>query len=149
MSAMRSIAVAVDGSPASDGALAEAVKRAAQEGRPLVGVFVIDTGWADFIGNDWQSAAGARQGFLDYIRAQLESQAEAARAQFTAAAHALPASRFEVIAGEPHDALADFLDRGEAQCLFIGRETFQVCGRPSARRLATDIARRHPAVRLV
>jgi len=149
MSAAHLIAVAVDGSPASDGALTEAVRLAAAEERPLLGVFVLDTGWADFIGNDWQSAAGARQGFLDYIRTQLETQAAAARAQFAAATGTLPAARFEVIPGEPLETLAALLARGEAQCLLMGREAFQVCGRPSARRLAQDLARRSAAVRLV
>lgn len=149
MNALRPIAVAVDGSPASTAALAAAVQFAAAERRPLVGVFVLDTGWADFIGNDWQSAAGARQGFLDYIRSQLESQADMARAQFAAAADQLPDARFEVIPGDPCEVLAEFLSRGEAQWLFMGREAFQVCGRPSSRRLAQDLLRRSPTVRVV
>ncbi len=149
MSALRPIAVAVDGSPASTAALSEAVRHAAEERRPLVGVFVLDTGWADFIGNDWQSAAGARQGFLDYVRSQLESQADMARAQFEAAARPLSAARFEVIPGEPLETLVNFLERGEAQWLFLGREAFQVCGRPSSRRLVQDLMRRSPTVRVV
>lgn len=148
MRTRRPIAVAVDGSPASTASIAEAVRLARAEQRPLLGVFVLDTGWADYIGNDWQSAAGARQGFLDYIRAQLEAQAEAARSQFAAATGDIAAASFAVIPGEPLETLCELMQRGEVEMLVAGREVFQVCGRPSVKRLARDLARR-VAVRIV
>ncbi|MDD5295861.1 MAG: universal stress protein [Rhodocyclaceae bacterium] len=142
MSATGTVAVAVDGSDASVGALAHAIRLARGENRPLAGIFVLDTGWADFIGNDWQSAKGARQGFLDYVLGQLEAQAEEARRQFEAATRELPEALFEVIPGEPLEVLGDFIAHGKAEILVAGREVFQVCGRPSVKRLARDLARR-------
>ncbi len=136
------IAVAVDGSPASAGAIATALRLARERGRPLAGLFVFDTGWADFIGNDWQSAAGARQGFLDYVRRELEKQAAAAQAQFAAATAEFADADFAVIPGEPLEVLCDFMDRGGAETLVAGREAFQVCGRPSVKTLARDLVRR-------
>jgi len=136
------IAVAVDGSPASTAAVAAAVGAAQAAGLPLQGVFVLDTGWADYIGNDWQSSAGARQGFLDYVRGQLETQAEAARRQFAAATVGLAAARFTVIPGEPLETLCELVEGGAATTLYAGREVFQVCGRPSLRRLPQELCRR-------
>lgn len=138
----RTIAVAVDGSPASEAALNKALSLARTECRPLAGIFVLDTGWADYIGNDWQSAAGARQGFLDYVREHLEQQAETARKQFNAATADLADTRFEVIPGEPLDTLCELIDKGEAGMLIAGREVFQVCGRPSTKRLTNDLSKR-------
>ncbi|MDI6749654.1 MAG: universal stress protein [Rhodocyclaceae bacterium] len=149
MNAARPIAVAVDGSPASDAPLAEALRLAQAGNRPLIGIFVLDTGWVDYIGNDWQSAAGARQGFLDYIRDQLETQAEAARAQFAAATRDHPAAHFTVIPGDPLETLCKLMARGEAETLIAGKEAFQVCGRPSVKTLARDLAQRVPSLRIV
>lgn len=143
------IAVAVDGSAASEAALRRAVGLARADGRPLAGVFVLDTGWSDFIGSDWQSAADSRQGFLDYIRAQLEEQAEFARRQFAAATATLDDAHFEVIPGDPLEALCAVVKDGHAETLVAGREVFRVCGRPSVRRLARDLARRLPGVQIV
>lgn len=142
MSGQQPIAVAVDGSPASSAALIEALNLAREQHRPLTGVFVLDTGWADYIGNDWQSAAGARQGFLDYIRDQLEAQAEAARHQFVAATNGLENARFAVIPGEPLETLCEIIEYGDAAMLFAGKEVFQVCGRPSVKRLTRELQRR-------
>jgi nucleotide-binding universal stress UspA family protein len=136
------IAVAVDGSEASRGALDYALGLARTEGRPVAGVFVLDTGWADYIGNDWQSAAGARQGFLDYVRGQLETQAEAAREQFAQATSGLSDAGFSVIPGDPLDALVELMATGDADMLVAGREVFQVCGRPSLKSLARDLPKR-------
>lgn len=149
MNGAGTIAVAVDGSPASEAPLAEALRLARDGRRPLLGVFVFDTGWVDYIGNDWQSAAGARQGFLDYIRGQLEAQAEAAREQFVAATRGHAQARFAVIFGEPLETLCDLMARSEAETLVAGRETFQVCGRPSVKTLARDLARRVRSLRIV
>jgi nucleotide-binding universal stress UspA family protein len=136
------IAVAVDGSEASRNALDEALRLAREQGRTLTGVFVLDTGWADYIGNDWQSARGARQGFLDYVRDQLEAQAEVARRQFETASAHLTGAEFSVIAGDPLEALCDLMAQGKAELLIAGRNVFQVCGRPSVKRLARDLPRR-------
>ncbi len=136
------IAVAVDGSEASRGALEQALRLAREQGRPLAGVFVLDSGWADYIGNDWQSARNARQGFLDYIRGQLESQAEEARRQFEAATDGFAEAHFCIIAGDPLEALCDLMAEGKTEMLVAGREVFQVCGRPSVKRLAKDLPRR-------
>ena len=136
------IAVAVDGSAASRGALEYALRLArAQDGR-LQGIFVLDSGWADFIGNDWQSSRNARQGFIDYVLKHQQQQTEEARAQFAAAAAELPEARFDVVVGDPLEALCDFMARGEADTLVAGREVFQVCGRPSLKRLARDLPKR-------
>jgi nucleotide-binding universal stress UspA family protein len=137
-----SVAVAIDGSPASAAALSHALDVARGLGKPLTGIFVLDTGWADFIGNDWQSAAGARQGFLDYIRGQLETQADLARRQFADATEGVTEAAFEVVPGDPLDALIEMMAGGEADMLVAGREVFQVCGRPSVKRLAKELPRR-------
>lgn len=136
------IAVAVDGSPASLAALDYAAALAHAQGRRLTGIFVLDTGWADFIGSDWQSACGARQGFLDDVRRQLEAQARAAQQQFAAAAADLDAAEFTVLPGDPLETLCDLMGRGDAELLVAGRDVFQVCGRPSVRTLARDLRRR-------
>ncbi len=142
MSAAAPIAVAVDGSAASRAALDYAATRARREGRGLTGVFVLDAGWADYIGNDWQSSRNARQGFLDYVLAEQEAQAQAARAQFEAGTAGLANARFAVLAGDPLDELCGLMERGEATLLVAGRDVFQVCGRPSLKRLARDLRRR-------
>jgi nucleotide-binding universal stress UspA family protein len=129
------IAVAVDGTEASAAALAFAVSKAQREDARLMGVFVIDGGWADFIGNDWQSSRNARQGFLDYVRAELEKQEESARRQFAAASPSVSRKEFATLAGDPAPTLAALMERGEADELVIGRTAFQSIGRPSARRL--------------
>lgn len=138
----RRILVAVDGSPASAPAVERAVWLARQGGAALTGLFVLDSGWADFIGNDWQSSSGARQGFLDHVgREQLE-QAQAARLQFELAAEGLPAAGFLVVAGDPVTVLLEHLDRPETDLLIFGRRTFQVCGRPSLKTAAATLAKR-------
>jgi nucleotide-binding universal stress UspA family protein len=136
------IAVAVDGSAASQGALEQALRLAREQNRPLAGWFVLDSGWADYIGNDWQSARNARQGFLDYVRGHLEAQAEAARRQFAAAAVDCADARFSIVAGDPLEALCKLMAQGQAAMLVAGREVFQVCGRPSVKRLAKELPRR-------
>lgn len=134
------IAVAVDGSEASAGALARALALA--DGAELLGIFVVDAGWADYIGNDWQSSRNARQDFLDYVRGQLERQAEEARRQFVAAVGNRPGAHFRVLTGDPLEELCRFMSGGEAATLVAGKEVFQVCGRPSCKRLTRDLARR-------
>lgn len=136
------IAVAVDGSTASTAPLARAIEVARATQRPLVGIFVIDSGWADFIGNDWQSSKGSRQGFLDYVQGKLEAQAEEARQQFEAAATGLSAARFAALVGDPTETLIGIIERGEAGLLIAGKETFRICGRPSIRDMPRLLAKR-------
>ena len=83
--AFSNIVVAVDGSEASQEAVDHAVNMARHGKAALTGIFILDAQWPDFIGNDWQSSKGARQGFLDHIRIEQEAQADAARAQFESA----------------------------------------------------------------
>lgn len=132
--------VMVDGSAATQPAVDLAVSLAAARGLPLLGVFVIDAGWPDYIGNDWQSAAGARQGFLDHIRQEQEAQAEAARAQFAAATPGLAGARFEVRPGDPVDTVVALACAAETELLVTSRRVFQVSGRPSLKRLARALA---------
>jgi nucleotide-binding universal stress UspA family protein len=136
------VAVAVDGSPSSRGALQRALELAREQGRPLRGVFVLDSGWADYIGNDWQSSRDSRQGFLDYVRGQLESQSEAARRQFEGIVGTSADARFSVICGDPLEALCELMEREAAAMLVISGDVFQVCGRPSVKRLAKELPRR-------
>ena len=139
---MGSVAVAVDGTVASRDALATALAFARRRGDPLSGVFVLDSGWTDFIGNDWQSSRNARQGFLDYVLEQHRRQAELARRQFEEAAGNFPAAHFRVLVGEPTQALAALMERGEADLLVLGREVFRECARPSVKRLARTLTRK-------
>jgi nucleotide-binding universal stress UspA family protein len=136
------VAVAVDGSPASRNALDHAVRLARGRNCALAGVFVLDSGWADFIGNDWQSSRDARQSFLDYVLDQQRQQAEEARRQFAAATAGWPDACFAVVAGDPCEALCELMARGDADTLVAGREVFQVCGRPSLKSLARNLTRR-------
>lgn len=139
---MMAVAVAVDGSEASRGALEHALRLARERNCAMKGIFVLDSGWADFIGNDWQSSRNARQGFLDYVLEQQQRQAEEARRQFESAAAGLPDAHFAVVTGDPCDALCEMMARNEADTLVAGREVFQVCGRPSLKNLARDLPRR-------
>jgi nucleotide-binding universal stress UspA family protein len=138
---VRHILVAVDGAEASREALEQAVWLTRQGSAALTGLFVIDTGWADFIGNDWQSSACARRGFLDYVDQEQQAQAEAARAQFEAATHGLADVRWSVFAGHPVAVLLDRLNQPSTDLLIFGRRTFQVSGRPSLKRAAYTLAR--------
>jgi len=136
------IVVAVDGSDASQDALHHAVELARQGNTPLTGIFIIDTQWADYIGNDWQSSKGARQGFLDYIRKEQEEQAEAARAQFDLATHGMAQAAFSVQAGDPTEVLVEHASSGDTGMLIAGRRVFQVSGRPSLKSLAATLAKK-------
>jgi nucleotide-binding universal stress UspA family protein len=131
-----SIAVAVDGSEGSRVPLAAAAALALERGAELVGLFVMDTGWADFIGSDWQSSRNARQGFLDYVREAQEGQAGQARRQFEAAAAGVPRARFDILTGEPAEVLLRYLSASGPELLLMSRDAYQVCGRPSLKRLA-------------
>jgi nucleotide-binding universal stress UspA family protein len=139
---MPTIAIAIDGTKASAAALAFAVDMARTEQARLNGIFVLDTGWADFIGNDWQSSRNARQGFLDYVRNELEQQMELARQQFAAATAALPDSSFTMLPGDPVDALTDLMQRGDADAMVLGPTVYQTCGRPSVTQLAKSLKKK-------
>ena len=136
------IVVAVDGSEASQGALDHAVNLARQSNTALTGIFIIDSQWADFIDNDWQSAKGARQGFLDYIRKEQEEQAEAARAQFEQATQGMEQVSFSIHAGDPTEVLVDQASSANTGILVAGRRVFQVSGRPSLKSLAATLAKK-------
>ncbi len=136
------IVVAVDGSEASQSALDHAVNLARQSNMTLTGIFIIDTQWADFIDNDWQSAKGARQGFLDYIRKEQEEQAEAARAQFAHATQGMGQISFSVHAGDPTEVLVEQASSENTGILVAGRRVFQVSGRPSLKSLAATLAKK-------
>lgn len=135
-----SIVVAVDGAEVSKDALDHAVYLARHGRASLAGIFVVDAKWADFIGNDWQSAKGARQGFLDYIRKEQEEQAELARAQFALATQGLDRAVFSVHAGDPAAVLVE--QSGSTDVLIASRRVFQVSGRPSLKSLATTLAKK-------
>ncbi len=137
----RRILVAVDGSEACAPALEQAVWLARQGESSLTGLFAIDSGWADFIGNDWQSSGGARRGFLDHMGREQEGQAQAARSQFEQAAAGLPGAVFRVLTGDPVTVLLNALDRPETGLLVFGRRTFQVSGRPSLKGAAATLAK--------
>ena len=138
----RNIVVAVDGSEASQEALNQTVELARQNNAVLTGVFVIDGNWPDYIGNDWQSAKGARQGFLDYIRKEQESQADAAQSQFSQVAGQLPNSNFKVMAGDPTEVLVQIASEPKTDLLVTSKRIFQVSGRPSLKALAKTLVKR-------
>ena len=135
-----SIVVAVDGAMASQDALDHAVYLARLGPVYLAGIFVVDAKWADFIGNDWQSAKGARQGFLDYIRKEQEEQAELARLQFSLATQGMDRVVFSVHAGDPAEVLV--AQSGSTDVLIASRRVFQVSGRPSLKSLASILAKK-------
>jgi nucleotide-binding universal stress UspA family protein len=136
------IVVAVDGSDVSSAAIEQAITLARQRNTALAGVFVIDGNWPDYIGNDWQSAKGARQGFLDYIREEQEAQASAAQVQFMQAVGSLPNVEFKVLAGDPTDVLAHLAKQPETEMLITSKRVFQVSGRPSLKALAGTLVKR-------
>lgn len=134
--------MAVDGSEASQEALNRAVEFARQGRSTLTGVFVIDSQWPDYIGNDWQSAVGARQPFLDYIRVEQEQQASAARHQFESATQGLPDSRFTLLAGDPTDVVIGLANDDDTDLLVLSQRVFQVSGRPSLKSLGARLAKK-------
>jgi len=134
------IVVAVDGSDASQEALNYAVELARQSNSALTGLFIIDGGWSDYIGNDWQSPQNVRQEFLDYIRKEQEQQAEAARQQFAIAADDIKDSSFSILGGDPVDMLITTANAADTGLLVVGQRVFQVSGRPSLRSLSKRLA---------
>jgi nucleotide-binding universal stress UspA family protein len=139
---IKNIVVAIDGSDASQEALSHAVDLARQNRTCLTGLFIIDTQWADFIGNDWQSSKGARQGFLDYIRKEQEEQAEAAHMQFEKATQGMAQTSFSVHAGDPTEVLLAQASSEDTGVLVAGRRVFQVSGRPSLKSLASTLEKK-------
>lgn len=139
---MAHIVVAIDGSAASQEALNQAANIARQSHADLTGVFVIDSQWPDFIGNDWQSSKGARQGFLDYIQDEQEQQAEAARRQFEATVNGMPAAVFSVEAGDPAEVILHLANKPSTDLLVLSRRVFQVSGRPSLKTLGERLAKK-------
>ncbi|HUW50270.1 MAG TPA: universal stress protein [Sulfuricella sp.] len=138
----KKIVVAVDGSSATEAALNQAVQLARQSGSALTGVFVLDGNWADFIGNDWQSSKGARQGFLDHIREEQEEQARAAHSQFEAATKDLGDAKFELLGGDPTGELVRLSKEPATDLIIVSRQVFQVSGRPSLKSLAKTLVQK-------
>lgn len=136
----KKIVVAVDGSDASQEALNYAVDLARQCNAALTGLFIIDGGWSDYIGNDWQSPQNVRQEFLDYIHKEQEQQAEAARQQFESAVDGIKDSKFMVLGGDPIEMLITTAMAEDTDLFIVGKRVFQVSGRPSLRSLGKRLA---------
>jgi nucleotide-binding universal stress UspA family protein len=134
------IVAVIDGSAVSQPVVDKAQSLAGRFDCELAGIFVMDDGWPDFIGNDWQSSKGARQGFLDHVRQEQEEQAEKARAQFTVATDRLPRASFEVLGGDPVPTIVGFANDPATGLLIVSRRVFQVSGRPSLKSLAATLA---------
>jgi len=132
----------VDGAEASVEALNYAVYLARQSSSALTGIFVVDGGWPDFIGNDWQSAKGARQGFLDYVQREQEEQAQAAQRQFDEASVCLEYTHFTVLVGAPTETLVTLANDLDTCLLITTCRVFQVSGRPSLKALAKTLAQK-------
>jgi len=139
---MKHIVVAVDGSQVSAAAIEQAVSVARQRHMTLAGVFVIDGNWPDYIGNDWQSSKGARQGFLDYMLKEQEAQAQAAQSQFEEAVGQLPETHFTILAGDPTEVLSKLASEPQTELLVTSKRVFQVSGRPSLKGLAKTLIKR-------
>jgi nucleotide-binding universal stress UspA family protein len=137
----RHIQVAVDGCEASQAALDQAVWLARQGAATLTGFYILDTGWSDFIGNDWQSSGAARRGFLEHVGREQQGQSDAAQAQFAEATQGLPGARFTLLAGDPIRVLLERLNDADTDLLAFGRRTFQVSGRPSLRTAAATLVK--------
>lgn len=133
------IVAVVDGSAVSQPVADTAASLAGGFDCELAGIFVIDDGWPDYIGNDWQSSKGARQGFLDHVRQEQEEQAAKARAQFDAAAVGLPRKNFEIIGGDPVPSIVALATAPATGLLVVSRRVFQVSGRPSLKTLAKTL----------
>ena len=136
------IAVTVDGTSECESALQRAVDMARLQGAALTGVFVVDSAWADFIGNDWQSSRNARQGFLDYMREEQLRQAAMAEEQFRAATSDIANAQFTLLEGDPADALVRMMDSSDVDVLVAGKTVFRACGRPSAKALPGILSRK-------
>jgi nucleotide-binding universal stress UspA family protein len=139
---LKRITVAVDGSQVSELPLVHAVHHARQNGAVLTGIFIIDGQWADFIGNDWQSSKGSRQGFLDYILEEQELQSQRAQSQFHQAAGDWPQANFSVLAGDPIRELVQLANPDSTDLLVTSRRIFQVSGRPILKTLARELSQR-------
>lgn len=137
---VKKIVVAVDGSDASQEALYYAVDLARQSNTALTGLFIIDGGWSDYIGNDWQSPQNVRQEFLDYIHKEQEQQAEAARRQFVSAVDGIKDCKFTVLVGDPIEMLITTAKAEDTDLFIVGKRVFQVSGRPSLRSLGKRLA---------
>jgi nucleotide-binding universal stress UspA family protein len=135
------VVVAVDGSGASQQALAQAIHIARQDSAILTGVFIVDSKWDEFIGNDWQSSERARRGFLDYVGREQQDQARAARKQFEDGTEALDKARFALREGDPTDVLLELASTPSTDLLVLSKRVFQVSGRPSLKDLASRLAK--------
>lgn len=73
---------------ASTKAMDEAIRLAVERSASLVGLFVLDATWNDYIGHDWLSGSNARAGFLEYILDEEKRLAEATLHDFESRARA-------------------------------------------------------------
>jgi len=137
---MKNIFVAVDGSEASREALSMAADISLCQKARLTGVFIVDSEWPDYIGNDWQSSRNSRQTFLDYIHAEQEEQAESARIQFEKAAKKLKSANFKILAGDPTKVMTALSENSGVDLLIFSRRVFQISGRPSLKSLVKKIS---------
>ncbi len=136
------VVVAVDGTEAALASLEWAVAWARLGRHPLRGLFIWDAGWPDFIGNDWQSSQGARQGFLDHVQQAVARQQTLAQAQFQQMVGDLPWAEFLAQSGDPLTLLLAWASDPQVALLVLGRRTFQVCGRPSLVAIPGQIVKR-------
>jgi hypothetical protein len=97
----------------------------------------MDGKWADFIGNDWQSSRNARQGFLDYMYREQLAQANLAKLQFENLTTSIENCVFKIETGDPTEILCGL----KTGILILSRQVFQVCGRPSSKKIAQNLVK--------
>ena len=138
---LKHVIVAVDGASISEAPLAHAVELARCSHATLTGLFVIDNQWADFIGNDWQSTAGTRQSFLDYMRREQQHQATHARNQFETVTVGMEGAHFRIEVGDPTTVLCQIAQDPGTDLLVYSPQIFAVAGRPSLKSLAKTLTK--------
>jgi hypothetical protein len=131
------IIVAVDGADISNAPIQYGIHLARQTQARLTGLFIMDGKWADFIGNDWQSSRNARQGFLDYMYREQLAQANLAKLQFENLTTSIENCVFKIETGDPTEILCGL----KTGILILSRQVFQVCGRPSSKKIAQNLVK--------
>ncbi len=131
------IIVAVDGAEISNAPIQYGIHLARQTQTRLTGLFIMDGKWADFIGNDWQSSRNARQGFLDYMYQEQLAQANLAKLQFENLTTSIENCAFKIETGDPTEILCGL----KTGILILSRQVFQVCGRPSSKKIAQHLVK--------
>lgn len=133
---MRIIA-AIDGEEYSKSPLELALNLAGDKNIELLAIYVMDSGWPDFIGHDWQSSKASRQGFLSYINQAQKEQLEKTQEQFARIKYSL--ASLQIINGEPGKILQKFAQDQENTGICLSKQVFQACGRPGLKKLAADL----------